>query len=104
MARYWLFMAIMAIKKRENVFQSYGPRGVTPPPLFFSEISIGLKQKKSKDAKQPCSCDLDRIQTCNRLSRNQVFYSVELRGQSYTNVELFNQEFKFNFHLITDQN
>ena len=38
--------------------------------------------------------DLDRIQTCNRLSRNQVFYSVELRGQSFTNVELFNQEFK----------
>ena len=25
--------------------------------------------------------DLGRIQTCNRLSRNQVFYSVELRGQ-----------------------
>ena len=24
--------------------------------------------------------DLGRIQTCNRLSRNQVFYSVELRG------------------------
>jgi hypothetical protein len=25
--------------------------------------------------------DLDRIQTCNLLSRNQVHYSVMLRGQ-----------------------
>ena len=30
---------------------------------------------------RPLPCDLGRIQTCNRLSRNQVFYSVELRGQ-----------------------
>lgn len=26
-------------------------------------------------------CDLGRIQTCNLLSRNQVHYSVMLRGQ-----------------------
>ena len=25
-------------------------------------------------------CDLDRIQTCNLLSRNQVHYSVMLQG------------------------
>ncbi len=27
-------------------------------------------------------CDRDRIQTCNRLIRSQLLYSVELRGQS----------------------
>ena len=26
--------------------------------------------------------DRDRIQTCNRLIRSQLLYSVELRGQS----------------------
>ena len=26
-------------------------------------------------------CDRDRIQTCNRLIRSQLLYSVELRGQ-----------------------
>ena len=25
-------------------------------------------------------CDRDRIQTCNRLIRSQLLYSVELRG------------------------
>jgi hypothetical protein len=35
------------LKKRKNVFQSYGKRGVTPPPLIFAEMSIGLKHKKS---------------------------------------------------------
>ena len=29
-------------------------------------------------------CDRDRIQTCNRLIRSQLLYSVELRGQSET--------------------
>ncbi len=28
-------------------------------------------------------CDLGRIQTCNLLSRNQVHYSVMLRGLSH---------------------
>ena len=27
--------------------------------------------------------DRDRIQTCNRLIRSQLLYSVELRGQSF---------------------
>jgi hypothetical protein len=26
------------------------------------------------------TCDRDRIQTCNRLIRSQLLYSVELRG------------------------
>ncbi len=28
-------------------------------------------------------CDRDRIQTCNRLIRSQLLYSVELRGQTF---------------------
>ena len=28
------------------------------------------------------TCDRDRIQTCNRLIRSQLLYSVELRGHS----------------------
>ena len=28
-------------------------------------------------------CDRDRIQTCNRLIRSQLLYSVELRGQNH---------------------
>ena len=35
-------------------------------------------------------CDRDRIQTCNRLIRSQLLYSVELRGQS---------SFLFKLHL-----
>ncbi len=30
--------------------------------------------------------DRDRIQTCNRLIRSQLLYSVELRGQSILNL------------------
>ena len=28
-------------------------------------------------------CDRDRIQTCNRLIRSQLLYSVELRGHLF---------------------
>ena len=28
-------------------------------------------------------CDRDRIQTCNRLIRSQLLYSVELRGHYF---------------------
>ena len=34
-------------------------------------------------------CDRDRIQTCNRLIRSQLLYSVELRGQFF---QYFNQK------------
>ena len=34
-------------------------------------------------------CDLGRIQTCNLLSRNQVHYSVMLRGLMAVNVPIF---------------
>ena len=33
--------------------------------------------------------DRDRIQTCNRLIRSQLLYSVELRGQFF---QYFNKE------------
>ncbi len=33
--------------------------------------------------------DLGRIQTCNLLSRNQVHYSVMLRGLMAVNVPIF---------------
>ena len=40
--------------------------------------SIEIKKADHKSA----FSDLDRIQTCNLLSRNQVLYSVEPRGHS----------------------
>ena len=39
-------------------------------------------------------CDRDRIQTCNRLIRSQLLYSVELRGQ-HLSVELRGLLFSF---------
>ena len=39
--------------------------------------------KKRHLIKDVFFCDRDRIQTCNRLIRSQLLYSVELRGQSH---------------------
>ena len=48
MARYWLFMAIMAIKKKGKMcFKAMEKGGCPPPPLIFAEMSIGLIHKKS---------------------------------------------------------
>ena len=38
--------------------------------------------KKIKGIIDTLYCDSDRIQTCNRLIRSQVLYSVELRSHS----------------------
>ena len=38
------------------------------------------KQKKHLFLRSAFFCDRDRIQTCNRLIRSQLLYSVELRG------------------------
>ena len=46
-----------------------------------------LNVLKKSPVKRALFCDLGRIQTCNRLSRNQVFYSVELRGQNCSNLQ-----------------
>ena len=40
--------------------------------------------KKAPSYWQVLFRDRDRIQTCNRLIRSQLLYSVELRGQSFT--------------------
>ena len=37
-------------------------------------------------------CDRDRIQTCNRLIRSQLLYSVELRGHCKTNRTSFGSD------------
>ena len=49
MVRYWLFMAIMAIKKKGKMCFKAMDKGMWPPlpPLIFAEMSIGLKHKKS---------------------------------------------------------
>ena len=41
-----------------------------------------MKWEKIKILRIKCRgfCDRDRIQTCNRLIRSQLLYSVELRG------------------------
>ena len=46
-------------------------------------LSPHKKQKKSEDYfhNLPIFSDSDRIQTCNRLIRSQVLYSVELRSR-----------------------
>ena len=47
-----------------------------------------MKWEKIKILRIKCKgfCDRDRIQTCNRLIRSQLLYSVELRDH----VSLFN--------------
>ena len=44
--------------------------------------------KKDILLKMSFFCDRDRIQTCNRLIRSQLLYSVELRGQSHIFVRI----------------
>ena len=41
------------------------------------------KQQKKHLRMEDAFRDRDRIQTCNRLIRSQLLYSVELRGQSF---------------------
>ena len=49
---------------------------------WFDISSILNARKKGKPFGKPFNiCDLGRIQTCNLLSRNQVHYSVMLRGR-----------------------
>ena len=61
-----------------------------------------LNVLKKSPVKRALFCDLGRIQTCNRLSRNQVFYSVELRGQNrlqtYKRFILLNKKKQFFNH------
>ena len=45
-----------------------------------TNILPDTNKKKAASVMQPLG-DRDRIQTCNRLIRSQLLYSVELRGQ-----------------------
>ena len=49
-----------------------------------------MEIKKPFFCRRALKSDRDRIQTCNRLIRSQLLYSVELRGQS---------SFLFKLHL-----
>ncbi len=54
------------------------PRITTEPGLSLNS-SMKWGNKKSSTNKCRGFCDRDRIQTCNRLIRSQLLYSVELR-------------------------
>ena len=43
MARYWLFMAIMAIKKKEKCVSKLWKKGCDPPPPLFSRVMDTVK-------------------------------------------------------------
>ena len=46
-------------------------------------------------------CDRDRIQTCNRLIRSQLLYSVELRGHVFFLNGCKGIEFLLNFQIFS---
>ena len=54
-----------------------------PNPLDYAVDSKVADTKKAPLFKKVLFGDRDRIQTCNRLIRSQLLYSVELRGQSF---------------------
>ncbi len=65
--------------------------------LIRGELSQQKKREfKFKKSKSP-SCDLDRIQTCNLLSRNQMRYSVAPRGRRFLDVLRFANIALFSF-------
>ena len=57
---------------------------------FFNRYTKWYTKKKRGSVNFLIFSDLDRIQTCNLLSRNQVHYSVMLRGHcKSTNISIF---------------
>ena len=50
---------------------------------IFLAFQMLHNKKASANHLQKLSCDRDRIQTCNRLIRSQLLYSVELRGHAF---------------------
>ena len=63
-------------------------------------------QIKRRILKNPPFCDLGRIQTCNLLSRNQVHYSVMLRGLFYYKAKILIKNikptFNFSYRIISN--
>ena len=62
-----------------------------PLPL---NSSMKWGNKKSSTNKCRGFCDRDRIQTCNRLIRSQLLYSVELRDPIFCNFSVTATGFK----------
>ena len=60
------------------------PSGFYVDPHFFAnclKLDNLLAYTKKRGYLKVPSCDRDRIQTCNRLIRSQLLYSVELRDR-----------------------
>ena len=55
------------------------------PALARLFLWVNLIMQQTKNLYNKCRgfCDRDRIQTCNRLIRSQLLYSVELRDLYY---------------------
>ena len=53
------------------------PHEISTEPFKFKKREKIQEKTIRKDG---LLCDRDRIQTCNRLIRSQLLYSVELRG------------------------
>ena len=53
------------------------------PHEISTDPNSGLTQENTKKTifSDSLFCDRDRIQTCNRLIRSQLLYSVELRDR-----------------------
>ena len=49
--------------------------------IFIENLKLRPKTKGAIHILNNPFCDRDRIQTCNRLIRSQLLYSVELRGR-----------------------
>ena len=60
---------------------------LTPDCYVDPKLTRSFCAKKNKNPLQnifvEALCDRDRIQTCNRLIRSQLLYSVELRDLYY---------------------
>ena len=56
---------------------------IIPAKNLLSHPNSGLTQENTKKTifSDSLFCDRDRIQTCNRLIRSQLLYSVELRDR-----------------------
>ena len=54
-----------------------------PQIVTLTHPNSGLTQENTKKTifSDSLFCDRDRIQTCNRLIRSQLLYSVELRDR-----------------------
>ena len=76
------------VEARRCLTGDFPPRITTEPFKFKKREKIQEKTIR----KDGLLCDRDRIQTCNRLIRSQLLYSVELRGHCKTNRTSFGSD------------